>query len=350
MPQPLVIFGFFAIVGIIVTIVTIVVVGGFGAVASAGGGVLVSPDGGDSWAIIQASRGLKILSWERSIHDPSKIYFGTNGNGLWMMKNGGEEFKKIRDPGGILNDTSDIYAIAESPTRRGELWLAVFQENRGRVIRFRETEGGEELYFTPLERYGVFDIAVDPFDGNRVYFGAGDGGFFETRDGGKSWKLLRRFREGIVGLEEDPARNEHLWLFGSKKSIFITSDAGLTFSSIEDALKSFKGGKDIHDFLYDPRNETIWLGTEYGLLRSFDGGLSWRVPSGIISPDLLPVLAVALDPKDPNILWVSSRNQVYYSSNAGVSWRGQVLPVDRDILFLIVDAQNSNYIYAGFDR
>lgn len=350
MPQPLVIFGFFAVIGIIAAVTTIIVVGGFSEISSIEGGVLVSPDGGNSWVVLEASQGLQILSWERSIHDQSKIYFGTDGNGLWMVKDGGREFKKLKDPSGVLKDVSDVYAISESPSRPGELWLAVFQENRGRVIRFNEIEGGKELYFTPLEQYGVFDILVDSFDGNRVYFGSGDGGFFETRDGGESWKLLRRFREGIVGLEGDPTRSGRIWLFGSKKSIFITSDAGLTFSQLDKALKPFRGGKDIHDFLYDTRNGIIWLGSEYGLLRSFDGGLSWRAPSGIISPDLLPVRAVAIDPRDPNIIWVASQNQVYYSSNSGISWSGQVLPIDREILFLIVDSLDSKYIYAGFAR
>ncbi|MFC1595044.1 hypothetical protein ACFL3E_01295 [Patescibacteria group bacterium] len=303
------IYPIFVFLFIIAIIITTVIVSSIGDSSSkpTTGGIIVSSDAGQSWKIVEGSQSLDIISWTDSAFDPSSFYLGTKRNGLWMMTNNGEAIEKIIDKAGVLKDISDVYAISETNSHANILWLAVFQDSHGRVIKLDKNIGGEELYFTPIQRYGIFDIIVDPFNENRIFFGSGDGGFFETLDGGRSWRLIRRFKQGILKIEN--VGKGEFRLFGAKDGLFYTEDYGRTFVELDSASEPLNGSENLQDFLYDKNLEEAWA--SYA-----------------------------------NIIWAAADNQLYNSSDGGKTWTGHILPTERRVKFLIIDKINPQYIYA----
>jgi len=91
----------------------------------------------------------------------------------------------------------------------------------------------------------------------------------------------------------------------------------------------------------------LYAGTEGGVFRSFDQGLTWQACNQSLNNRL--VRALVLDPDDPNVLYAGTWNgKVHYSTDAGQSWqefsRG---PSPLEIRVLAVDTHNPMRLYAG---
>lgn len=102
-----------------------------------------------------------------------------------------------------------------------------------------------------------------------------------------------------------------------------------------------------------------------GVFKTVDGGATWSHASAGLptypgsSATAFDVLALAIHPTNPDILWATAVNLrdganprqgfVYKSTNGGVSWSNSStgLSTDVDIRALVVDAGNPNVLYAA---
>ena len=77
-----------------------------------------------------------------------------------------------------------------------------------------------------------------------------------------------------------------------------------------------------------------------GIFKSADGGQSWvKVdwPSGLVT----------FDPKNPNRLYAANGSNVSMSSDGGANWKVVGSGLTASVSALVVDAQDSNTIYAA---
>lgn len=95
-------------------------------------------------------------------------------------------------------------------------------------------------------------------------------GFIESRDGGRSWRVLARL--GEADLHKLVVRHGRLYAFDAVLGALLTSrDGGRTFT------ERFTPRGLVIDFVVDPRDpDTILAATEETLHRSTDGGRTWR--------------------------------------------------------------------------
>jgi len=92
----------------------------------------------------------------------------------------------------------------------------------------------------------------------------------------------------------------------------------------------------------DPiRTGRIWAATSYGLLRSEDGGISWR--SILMGAD--GVLTVAVDPRSPSTILASDYQTVSRSADGGDTWT--ITLYEHLVRALVFDAANPGVVYAG---
>lgn len=131
----------------------------------------------------------------------------------------------------------------------------------------------------------ILSIAESPLNENLIWVGTDDGQVQLTRDGGESWTLLNeriiglpdtafiseiepgRFIEGEAFMTVDAHRNGDM-----KPYVFHTSDYGQTWRSlVTDQLDSYC--HTIKQDLVHPG--LLFLGTEFGLFISTNGGTSW---------------------------------------------------------------------------
>lgn len=180
------------------------------------------------------------------------VWAGTAG-GLNRSLDGGLSWDKFKADGTSTSLTGDWIISIEEQASAGQpvIWMATWNtsESGGGTGQFGVTltrDGGQTFEQTlPGER--VYDFA---FDGPRAYV-AGDGGLFISDDFGRSWNSISDFRD-----RDDPSRR-------------IRQDADV--------------------FSVETRGGVLWVGTSDGLLRSFDGGVTWT----------LFRVDVPLDPEQP---------------------------------------------------
>lgn len=131
----------------------------------------------------------------------------------------------------------------------------------------------------------IFTIAESPLDENVIWIGTDDGNVQLTKDGGKTWSNVTLNLKGlpintwcyhIEASSFDKATAYAVFDGHSKndKSTYVykTSDNGLTWKSIVTAdIIGF--ARNIQEDFKNPN--LLFLGTEFGLYITIDGGLSW---------------------------------------------------------------------------
>lgn len=320
-----------------------------------GKGVFRSDDGGKTWqqkSWVEGGEG-SIASFQvnqivRDPKDPSTLYLATAGNGLWVSRSRGDLWAKVRgDASGTLEPNANVLAVAVNPDDNKEWYVAVFQKNKGRVLR--TGDGGfnfSEIYAAPLERYGVFDVYYDS-PRRAVMIATGQGGLLETANQGQTWRVTRWFADGLVRLVVSAANSAVRFVVTPEGSVFRTEDRGKNWADITPAIRGF-GGSTLNQRWFTDDFGGIYLGSSYGLLRSRDSGSSFEAPPLIIPPDVLPVLAVAVDPNNSAHVAVSAGGQIYRSKDDGESW--EIIsgpPGAKKVTHLLFDGKNSDTIYAA---
>lgn len=289
-------------------------------------GFFRSDDGGTTWqsrSWIEGQGGsiasFRVNQLLRDPRDSETLYLATDGNGLWVTHSRGDLWAQVVDESAILDPRANVLAVAINPDRPAEWYVAVFQKNRGRVLK--TADGGKtwrEIYFTPLERFGVFDLHYDRGRG-AVIIATGQGDLLETTNQGRTWRRVRLFADGLVRVLVNPLSPAVRFVATSRGSLFRTEDGGSTWSDLTPAFESFSGSKKNQRWVID-QSGTLYLGSDHGVLRSRDNGTTFVEPPLIIPPETLPVLAMAVDPRDRRHLVVSASNQLYATRDDGVSW------------------------------
>ncbi|MBE50218.1 MAG: glycosyl hydrolase [Flavobacteriales bacterium] len=157
--------------------------------------------------------------------------------------------------------------------------------------------------------------------------------------------------------------NEHIWyVTAGSGGVWKTENAGTTWKPIFDNEKSYSIGC----IALDPQNPNIvWVGTGEnvggrhvaygdGIYRSLDGGKSWKNMGLKTSEHLSKII---IHPKNSNIIWVASQGPlwsnggergIYKSIDGGHTWE-RTLGDDEWVgaTDIIIDPRNSDVLYAA---
>ena len=235
--------------------------------------------------------------------------------------------------------------MAVNPVNRREWYVAVFQKSRGRLLATADAgKTFREIYSTPLERFGVFDVYYDK-GRKTVSIVTGQGGLLETDNGGKTWRVVRWFADGLIRLMVNPVNPASRLAVTPRGKVFRTLDYGQSWTDATRALDSFSGASSNQRWFMGA-NGTLYMGSKYGALRSYDNGSTFGALDLIIPPEALPVLAVAASPRDDSRLLVSAGNQLYSSSDGGRTWAILTPPSAKRITHLLFDREKPETIYA----
>lgn len=191
-----------------------------------------------------------------SPHNPKVLYFG--GNFLFKSLDQGRSWTKA-SPDLSTNDPKK-------------------QQDSGGPITADNT--GAEIHCT------ILTISESPLQEGVIWVGTDDGLVQLTKDGGKTWTNLTKNIKGLPpeswvsrieashhALGTAYATFDRHWLDDYKPHVYKTEDFGATWVSI-------KGNLPDVGYLYvvreDPVNKNLlFVGSEFGLFVSFDGGKTW---------------------------------------------------------------------------
>ena len=193
-------------------------------------------------------------------------------SGIYDSVNGGERWAKLN---GIPSDSRRTYAIVQHPTIPGTIYAAT---NQG---FWMSTNGGKSWMMTTSRDLMVTSIAVSPEAPNRVFIGTSNFGVMISDDGGKNWRqsntnFTSRFTYSI---DADTERSNRLYALtrnvgGSSGGSFFTSDDGGTSWT---ASRTLDINRVAPFAMLQDRTDpnVIYLGTNVGIFRSPDRGVTW---------------------------------------------------------------------------
>lgn len=173
-------------------------------------------------------------------------------------------------------------------TNRGESWTIISPDlttNR-KEWQQQSRSGGLTPDVTGAENFTtIIALAPSPVDRNVVWAGTDDGRVHVTRDGGANWTSVEANLKGVpantwvpeIKASRYDAGTAFIVLDDHRRSnwtpyVFRTTDYGKTWTSL--ATKDVQGyALSIEQDPVDP--DLLFLGTEFGLFTSLDGGKSW---------------------------------------------------------------------------
>lgn len=196
-------------------------------------------------------------------------------------------------------------------------------------------------------------LTYDPSNPDHILLGSGAGALFESTDGGRHWKHFAHLGPGhelmLENIVFDPSHPATIYVGGwsivSGGGFFITRDGGRTWSE-----PAGLRGKSVQALaLADSDPRMMIAGTLDGLYRSSDRGENWVRISPAGHPDLKEFESVAIDPHDPKIIYAGTWHLPWKTTDGGATWSSikQGLIDDSDVFSIILDRANPQIVFAS---
>lgn len=344
-----------------------------------GGGVWKSEDYGTTWNNISDGYFAtpSIGAIEVAVNDPNILYVGTGsdglrsnvitGKGVYKSINAGKTWEHIG-----LRNVGQIGAVEIDPTDHNIVWVAAignaFKANEERGI-YKTIDGGKNwnkvLHIS--NKVGFADLELLPSNPNIVYAAAWkaerkpwtiisggkseEGGIYKSVNGGKDWiKLENGLPKGLIGkidLAVSPVDSSILFAVieapGKQGGLYKSENQGKSFTQV-----SSNKGLVNRPFYYtnielDPTNPDIIYSNANPLLKSIDGGKTWKrmsVPHGDNHD-------IWINPNNPNLLIQANDGGANVSHNGGKTWSTQFNQPTAELYQVEVDDQYPYWLYAG---
>jgi photosystem II stability/assembly factor-like uncharacterized protein len=288
---------------------------------NASGPAFKSTDGGDRWTVINT--GLMATPVRLLVVDPktpATVYAGTSRKGIFKTTDGGSRWNAINT--GLANQ--EVGALALDPVTPTTLYAGL---SSGGV--FKSTDGGSHWDQTGLTTNTsitarITALVVDPTNSLTLY-AAGDASRFPP--------------EAPISARETAPLIPPLPL----TAVYKSTDGGLIWHSRGVGIAE---GVAVSALAINPQTPTTLYASAGDVYKSVDAADSWS-PTG---DKVGEVQALAIDSKDPSIIYAGGLRGVQRSQNGGNRWReiNTGLP-DSSITTLVINPVTTATIYAATD-
>jgi photosystem II stability/assembly factor-like uncharacterized protein len=266
----------------------------------------------------------------------------------------------------------EIYHLKGSPVDQNRIYASQSSSWFGQVVQ-RSDDGGKTwepvdnrfIYNGATGTHRWYDGTPHPWefarvwhfepsldDADVVYAGVEDAALFRSDDGGRSWRELAGLRQhrsadswqpGAGGMclhtiIVDPKNHNRIFTAISAAGAFRSEDTGATWRPINHGLRSegipqaeAEVGHCVHRIAMHPRDPNVlFMQKHWDVMRSDDGGESWREVSGNLPTDFgFPIDVHAHEPHTIYVVPIKSDSEhyppegklrVYRSRTGGDEW------------------------------
>lgn len=292
--------------------------------------------------------GWEIYHLKGSPADPDRIYAsqtsGWFGQIIQRSDNGGRSWSQ---PGSGGN--ADGADGAPIPQGQSNMFAYDTGEETGRPMTTHQWYDGTQR---PWEFTRVWHLEPSLDDPESCYAGVQDAALFRTTDGGLTWQELAGLRghpsapdwsPGAGGMclhtiLLDPGHTGRIICAISAAGAFRSDDGGTTWRPINAGLHSdhipdptAEVGHCVHSIAMHPsKPSTLFMQKHWDIMRSDDGGDSWREVSGNLPSDFgFPIVVHAHEPETIYVVPILSDSvhyppegslRVYRSRTGGEQW------------------------------
>ena len=272
--------------------------------------------------------------------DSMQGYAMSQGGALvrWNMRTGTQKSIRPPAPEGVELRFHWNAAIAQDPfdprtiwygsqfvhrsTDRGESWSIVSPDltTDDPEKQKQDQSGGLTLDVTAAENHcTILTIAPSPVQKGVVWVGSDDGRVHVTKDGGTSWRSVETRIPGLpthtwcphIEASKHDAATAFAVFDGHRTAdwtpyVYVTEDFGETWRSL--ATPTIDGYCLVIE--QDPMQKNLlWLGTEFGLFVSLDGGASWqRWRHGVPA---CSAMAITTHPRDGDLIVATHGRSIF---------------------------------------
>jgi len=318
------------------------------------GGVYRQAVGDKGWQLLGNGLvdGTEVHAVTVNPQNPDTVYLGSTTGGYRSTNRGGR-WEKMNLPG-----AADIWSILVHPKNPQRLYAGTSP-----ISVYRSDDGGD--HWQALADPGlpnrvhmafacrVMRLDIDPNNPDDVYATMEANGAMRSRNAGESWEdctadLIRfceepKYRSRIGSQTEIEGMLDGHALacsgaapgtvfLANRMGLFRSSDRGEHWQDMEiGRFSPLTYGRDIRTSPQDPKVMYAALSpaarsTDGAIYRSDDVGQSWkRFDHGVKAEATM--MAVALNPKDPNQVFGASRfGQIFGTTDGGKSWTETRLP------------------------
>jgi len=366
-------------------------------------GVYRSTDNGVSWGQLNGQGETRLFSQHITTvkfdhNDPSVIYAGSNGSGIYIGRNITEsiEWERINDGMDtrvvnslVIDDTIDparLYVGANDTlytrtTFPGEFWEKIDNFAGRGVLSLSLTNDSSTLYASSfdgeIERSNsdistlgsswtsitpgvassdIYDLTVIPHGNpkeSKVYAGGSRGVFSITTNTAVTDSIWNAAHSGpkIVSMAYDNTSSPtQIWAGSFDQGVFASDDNGSNWTAKNNGMSHRNILALEADTTVTPA--TLYAATLGGVYRSIDAATSWQISNNGLAN--LSIYSLALDTKTtPKILYAGTADGVYRSSDQGRNW----VPINvglvnannesTDIVKLFINPDNERMIIAA---
>jgi photosystem II stability/assembly factor-like uncharacterized protein len=298
-----------------------------------------------------------------------RVFVGTRKGAFVLTSDGKRQAWRVEGPhfGGW-----EIYHVKGSPADPNRVYASQSSSWFGQIVQ-RSDDGGRT--WEPVDNRFVYDgtpgthkwydgtphpwefarvwhFEPSPDNPDVVYAGVEDAALFRSKDGGHSWEELAALRRhpsaqswqpGAGGMclhtiIVDPENSDRIFTAISAAGAFRSHDGGAAWQPINRGLHSeglpapeAEVGHCVHRIAMHPKQrQVLYMQKHWDVMRSDDGGDSWREVSGNLPTDFgFPIDIHAHDPQTIYVVPIKSdsehypidgRLRVYRSRTGGDEW------------------------------
>ena len=252
--------------------------------------------------------------------DPDRLYASQSsswfGQIIQRSDDGGKSWSQPGSDGKAEQAAADGMPQGES-----NMFVYDTSEETGKPLTTHQWYDGTQH---PWEFARVWHLEPSLDDPDTCYAGVEDAALFRTTDGGVTWQELAGLRGHESGpdwapgaggmclhtIVIDPSNHQRIFCAISAAGAFRSEDGGNTWKPINQGLHSdyipnptAEVGHCVHRIAIHPSNpKTLFMQKHWDVLRSDDGGDSWREISGNLPSDF--GFPIAVHSHDPDTVYV----------------------------------------------
>lgn len=332
----------------------------FGATAAGPMGIFRSQDKGESWIAAMAYptvkgvgsiAGVKVYRIFEDPSDNNAMYLGTRGQGLYYSYDNGDSWRTVPFFNGKF-----IYGLAVDPHNKCVIYVS-----DGPVIYKTVdcTRTWNIVYTEERPDQRIVSIAAGFEENSNIYAALLGGDILKSNDGGKSWRVVKRFGFFLQQIMTDPFNPRRVFVASYRNGLYRSDDNGENWTDVSKGLESFSESVNFYRLILNPgqKDSLFWI-SKYGILRSDDAGDTWNALQLITPPGSVNIYGFAINAKNQKEMYYTGtilgeknahvRSTFYKSVDNGKNWVTKKLPTNTIPMSIRIHPDKDSVLFMGF--